>query len=116
MQLGPLLERVLLDSALHLIGVAVALDLLVADIEVRLHIETAVEIDGGREGRRGVVLIEGASLFSARLVLVQHLVFLLRQSLVGIMHGLRLHLDARELIYRLGWLVTDDRHQDLPLA
>ena len=43
MQFGPFLEWVLLNAALHLIGVA--LDLLVADVQVLLYVETIVEID-----------------------------------------------------------------------
>ena len=63
MQFGPFLEWVLLNAALHLIGVA--LDLLVADVQVLLYVETIVEIDRGGEGRRRMVLLKAASFLSA---------------------------------------------------
>ena len=62
MKLWPFLEWVLLNAALDLVGVA--LDLLVADVQVLLYVEATVEVDRGGKGGRGMVLLETVLLLS----------------------------------------------------
>ena len=68
MKFRSFLEWVLLYATLHL--VRIALDLLVADVQVLLYVEAAVEIDRGGKGGGSVVLLETVLLLSGQLVLV----------------------------------------------
>ena len=61
-KLRSFLEWVLLNAALDLVGVA--LDLLVADVQILLYVEATVEVDRGGKGGRGVVLLETVLLLS----------------------------------------------------